>query len=461
MASAMNVQYTQVSQYFQSVEQSTSYSQRGGSSSNSAEHAQSPRSRAEQQERSSSAEASVVRISRYSEAQSFSMFEHKLASSSSLRAAVDTTGAKIEPTTQDRPNSAEAVANSILDFIGQRLESDKAAGATEEELQERLEAGLKGFKQGFGEAKQMLEDLDLLSQGVATDIGETYDRVIDGVEDLRKEFSPSLVAQDENKAAPSLKESIVDKTLNSKLDETASDKHSDSVISSRPEQAEAIAPRRSVSGPSQAAYQSLDYERGRSFQFELTTNDGDTISIDAASLVRYAESQSASQGPRGSYAALSFEAAQESQFDLQISGDIDAGEWQAFTELFDQVRNLAEDFYQGDIGSAFEKALSIGYDSSEIAEFSLNLQQSTSVRQVAAYEALQPASPWEPSSPASSLAPLQDYAQQLLDSLDKQQAFGLQSGFVQDLFAASSDGTQPEHDGFMADLFKQLEPSAV
>jgi hypothetical protein len=98
------------------------------------------------------------------------------------------------------PLTAEKVANNILGFIERRLQLDVAEGATQEELQARLDAGLAGFKKGFAEASEKLEALSLLSPEIKTDIGKTYDLVLEGVDELRSKFIQSTDVTDEPKA---------------------------------------------------------------------------------------------------------------------------------------------------------------------------------------------------------------------------------------------------------------------
>ncbi|WP_111641946.1 DUF5610 domain-containing protein [Marinimicrobium alkaliphilum] len=98
---------------------------------------------------------------------------------------------------QFEPLTAEKVANNILGFIERRLQMDAADGATPEQLEARLEAGLKGFEQGFAEAAAKLEALSMLNPEIQADIDNTYERVIEGIEDLRLKFLQDFLAQDD------------------------------------------------------------------------------------------------------------------------------------------------------------------------------------------------------------------------------------------------------------------------
>lgn len=94
------------------------------------------------------------------------------------------------------PLTAEKVAGNILGFIEHRLRMDAAEGATLEQLQSRLEAGLAGFQKGFAEASEKLEALSMLSPEVEQDIGKTYELVMDGIDVLRKKFLEDLINPD-------------------------------------------------------------------------------------------------------------------------------------------------------------------------------------------------------------------------------------------------------------------------
>jgi len=85
-------------------------------------------------------------------------------------------------------------ASNILGFIEQRLAKEAAAGATEEELGQLLEQGLAGFEQGFGEAMDILNADNSLNANVESSVGTLYSQVVNGLEDLKQQYTPSTVA---------------------------------------------------------------------------------------------------------------------------------------------------------------------------------------------------------------------------------------------------------------------------
>lgn len=101
------------------------------------------------------------------------------------------------------PLTAQKVANNILGFIERRLTQDIKEGATFEQLESRLAAGLKGFEQGFAEAQEQLKALASFNATVEAEIGDTYNRVIKGFEDFRVRFLDNWIAPNTDKTLAS------------------------------------------------------------------------------------------------------------------------------------------------------------------------------------------------------------------------------------------------------------------
>jgi hypothetical protein len=84
--------------------------------------------------------------------------------------------------------SSQQAANTILNFIKQRLTLDKIEGADEQALTERLEQGQQGFVKGFNEAKQIIDDLGLLTPELLQEIDDTYRLVTEGLTKLKEDI---------------------------------------------------------------------------------------------------------------------------------------------------------------------------------------------------------------------------------------------------------------------------------
>lgn len=320
----------------------------------------------------------------------------------------------------DERISSETAAGSILSFIENQLLRDIEDGASEEELSSRIEAGLSGFLQGFESAREDLEALGALTPGVESEIGKTYDSVLAGIEDLRQQFLGGAEA--------------------SKGGEVAAEPISSSVE----EPAPALR--------AQSQYFSYEAAQRNSFSFSVTTQDGDTVTIQSSALrSMFQESLTQTNSSRGSLEYSQYGYGEEYQFALQVDGELDSDEMKALTELLSQVNDLAEDFFAGDVTAAFDAALSLGYDDSEISSFALNLSQTSVQRVTSAYSETRS----EPASVAESLRPVGSFSRALIEATQTAQTFQNPRELIESI-AEAIDVARPEG-GFKSFLERLME----
>ncbi|MFT4610304.1 MAG: hypothetical protein ACI8VY_001333, partial [Cellvibrionaceae bacterium] len=164
------------------------------------------------------------------------------------------------------------------------------------------------------------------------------------------------------------------------------------------------------------------------FSFELVTLDGDKVSIQANSASAYNESLDFTQSADQTSQLQMEKTRSSSEFRVSIDGDIDAQEALAIQQLLDKVLILADEFYNGDVSKAFEKALALDFNQQEITGFAVNLGQVQQFSASAAYQAtaLAPAS-----ATPSSQEKLSELS--LLDA-DTREAFAVISDFVSRVF---------------------------
>ncbi|MEE2731592.1 MAG: DUF5610 domain-containing protein [Pseudomonadota bacterium] len=243
--------------------------------------------------------------------------------------------------------SPQAVADRVLGFIRERLESERANGASEEEIQALYQQAVKGVEQGLREAKGIIQEQGLFSGSVKDNFYATVTGLADGLEALGEElFGVDLETAAET-AVP--------------IPETA-----------------VAAPATSAPG---LGYRSTEvaFQRDRSFDLEVITQDGDKVTLHVSS----GQSGYANQYRLASEGALveSLEAGY-TQYDnvaFSVEGELDEGELSALRDLFAQVNSVAETFYAGDVEMAFDQAMNVGMDSEELAAFAVDIQQSQAV----------------------------------------------------------------------------------
>ncbi len=317
------------------------------------------------------------------------------------------------------------MAGNILGFIERRLQKDAAEGATQAQLQERLEQGLAGFKKGFAEAQKQLEALASFTPEIQADIDDTRDRVLSGIDALRQR--------------------ILDEQL---VPEKSVDRSDD-----------ADEPR------TRRAPQAYAYEQARAsrFSFELMTAEGDRVTIQANS--------SAGASLSGSNdGSSSFSASASRSLSWSVEGDLNADERSAIESLLGGVDRLAEQFFSGDLKGAMGSAMELGYDREQVAGFSLSLSQSSIQRVSETYGASNRSSeaPGRSLGLQEQLAPLGQFLRDLETALAEAEAVSARpESLLLDLserMASNGEETAAEAKSlrqFMADMLETLTTDSV
>ncbi len=284
-------------------------------------------------------------------------------------------------------DSANPFAKSILTFIDAQLRRDVADGASADELKSRLQAGLKGFEEGYSDAFSQLSEMGLLDDQIRGDIEGTRSQVLAGIQKLADElgidFDVPMAEQPKEVAAapvttpPALLASIPrlepGKTLLSAV-------LRDVQIIEQYQQAMKANTTYEHLGRARGTSQTQSYAYGvkedRDFSLKLRTADGDAVTI-KMSADRNGVSQFAyGEGRDGMSASLSRQGSQSTSLQFSVEGELDEGELRALNDLLSQVGTISEQFFQGDLGRAFDLATEMSFDRSEIASFDLALSMS-------------------------------------------------------------------------------------
>lgn len=302
--------------------------------------------------------------------------------------------------------SPQAVSERILGFVKQRLEQEKANGASQERLQDLYEQAKSGIEKGFAEARDMIAEQGLFSDEVKDNFLATVSKTQAGLDELGEELSPQEPAVAQQPVLPSGGKA------------------------------------RGGNASLVAGAQDLFYNQQRNFEMQVKTQDGDLVTIKVSGAESYRSSSFAAANNQAQVAGFAEEYTSDSRFAFTVEGELDKGELAALNDLFSQVNDIADDFYAGDVEAAFNQALEVGYDASELAGFAVNMRRSEVVAVRQAYTAV--ANYGEPPAAASSQNPLQSIMDKLADfsaKVQQAQASLLESG-----------------DRFMADnqLFNQL-----
>jgi hypothetical protein len=264
------------------------------------------------------------------------------------------------------------VAN-LWGFMQGRLAEAQASGASESEMDKMWQAAEKGLRQGFGQAREALEAMNKMNDGLESKIDAAYQGLTDILE------ARDLTAKAPVTEAPS-------------GDNLATDN-------------------RRIS---------LYQYREQTFELNLKTSEGDRIRIQ----VRNTDEAGADFQRNQSGESLSWGRTGSSDFKLQIQGDLNDTERADLNALLGQVNDLANEFYDGDMALAWEKAQALSIDGTSLASMDLRMRD-VEAKGVAAYQS----AGGEQQLPRG-LEALRDYArdmvaaqQQWIDRFDSRDAF--------------------------------------
>jgi hypothetical protein len=272
--------------------------------------------------------------------------------------------------------SAESTAENILSHVQKGLDALKANGASQEQIDARLEAAKEGIATGYAQAREMLEGMGMMDDALAADIDRGETLVNEGISSMAAGDIPALLASDE----------------------------ADTV--SNTDAADTEEPTSSINTPT---YSAAAMRTSNNMSLEVITQDGDRVTVD------FSQRQGSLEMRAG---GLSVSASAFSEkWDMEVRGNLDDGEVAALEELFADVQKLSETFFGGDLGAALEEAMSLGFDGNELASMSLNLRQQSFSNVSRAYGQAGPSMPTERlESQRSNIA---DYVDSYMKAIDK------------------------------------------
>lgn len=231
----------------------------------------------------------------------------------------------------------EKVAERISGFVASGLEAARSRGASQERLDQMYQAAVKGVEKGFAEARDILDNLNLLQGNIAAQVDATETATFDALA--------------------------------------------------------AIAPGATPAGSSQASMRMGVLERfsnAEDMELSVRTRDGDRVTI---SFSRQQSSESmlagASDGQGNSLAQFSLSRSESSQYQFSVKGELDEGEIDALQNLIKDVSSLADEFFDGDVQKAFEQSADLRFDTSELSAMKLDMSYTRQYVSASSYEQVQ------------------------------------------------------------------------
>jgi hypothetical protein len=282
--------------------------------------------------------------------------------------------------------SADDVAQTMLDHVQRGLDQLRSQGASDERIQQRLDAAKEGIAKGYDQAEQQLKDMGLLDDDLKAEIDQGRSLIDAGLE--------QMISGKEVEETQSIQTQI---------------------------------PSVSNSSVSSSSRYSTQASQNNSMSLELMTKDGDRISL---SFMQSSSSSSSSTSEGGQLFTISgFE--QGIDWQMDVIGNLDEGEQEALSNLLQDVEKLSSSFFGGDLGGALEQAMQLGFDGDELASMSLNLRQESFSSATRAYNSVQPKLPTPELESLSS--GLLAYNESYLSALEEAQSFSDPEKLLNDL----------------------------
>ena len=221
--------------------------------------------------------------------------------------------------------SAKKVAENVLGFVQNHIDRLRVNGASEEELETALADARKGVELGMQQATEVINGMGLMTEELDKGIAEVGTLMTEGLDKLAEQISGT---------SPSAITDIKNRYHNVSKAESSS-----------------------------------------RFDLQITTQEGDKVSIQIDRSSRMMEVTNGKNSEEGASVQQMSQFKSHSSFSFEVQGNLSAEETAAIEELLGKVNTLADEFFNGDLMSAFEQAGELGFDDESIANFALNLQQ--------------------------------------------------------------------------------------
>ncbi len=377
----------------------------------------------------------------------------------------------------------EEVARNVLGFVSSGIRGAQARGEGQEELQDLFQQARRGVETGIGQAIEDLEGVldddiqegidnsrGLIDEGIAgleSDIfnitpqnasqvlenetrieqtisvseqraGDLRIRTRDGdevrirFEDLQQfQQTQSLLIQSREEQVNQIEQepTAQQRTDEGNANEESSTSGDDQTLSA--ELLENDTPLINVQAlsenvlPVQTNSGTSDNEESDDVDSEAlsSSNESNTIPVNRDAIVE--------QNVEFESNSLFFES---SSFSFSVAGELDEGELRAIGDLVTNTASLATEFFEGDVDAAFEQALELGFDETELTGFALQLDSIQQTRVTQTYESVSQFSEGDEASQqerVSSVRPIADYLSDLLSVFEQSRQL-LESGEVFD-----------------------------
>ena len=320
----------------------------------------------------------------------------------------------------------EEVAKNVLNFVSGAIKHAQNKGADENELNDLFEQASSGVLKGIKLAEKDLAGF--LNEEITNGISQSKNLIEEGIASLRRDIFEPLttdVSPSENALTNSTSVSYEKyqtgqlnirtrdgDSVNIRFDEAHKFALSHDEVYT-PEQQSDEKPRDTVTKPHKTPIEQTSSE---SSEVKPVSTDPQIPEIESESEPGITGAQIETNIVNTEQNVVVF---QESSFSFSVEGELDENELKAIGQLVVDANDLAEEFFNGDIETAFNQALELGYDEQELSSFALQLTKAENTEVIKAYETVSRFDRENvENEPAKAVKPVAEYLDKLLNVLD-------------------------------------------
>lgn len=313
----------------------------------------------------------------------------------------------------------EEVTKNVLNFVTGAITNAQNKGADEEELNSLFDQALSGVLKGVELAEQDLAGF--MNDDIAEGISQSKDLIQQGIEKLRdKVFGNDTESSDVEKSDVLVSTDISNvKIQQGELYIRTKDGDQVRLTFDDIEQLD-ISQKEVIEKAQDDSAEITPIAPQPTSELESETSEDDlgnlVVEDDLVANVNESEESVAAVQQNVVYF-------QESSFSFAVKGELDEAELEAIGSLVADTYELAEEFFNGDIETAFNQALELGFDEQELTGFALQLTKVENTQVIKTYETVSRYDDENTESePAKAVSPVADYLDKLLNVLDGSRA---------------------------------------
>ena len=326
----------------------------------------------------------------------------------------------------------EEVARNVLNFVGGAVKNAKNNGADEEALNSLLEQARAGVLKGIGMAEKDLAGI--MNDDIKTGIRRSQELIDTGLQKLREsifgetqEASAAIATKValesqvnyERRDSGELRIRTLDgDEVNIRFENLERFEFNQKLLVESQQEQRFDKP---VEPPQQQISAAVDDQQGggQGITSELVDTVDKQDKQDEASHQVVSPEVNLPNTDKV-VATERYEHFNSNALSFTVQGELDEDELNAIGTLVADASDLADEFFNGDIESAFNQALKLGYDEKELTGFALQLTRQEQTQSIQAYESVSHFSEDDPrGDPNKTVKPVAHYLDKMLDVFEQ------------------------------------------